>query len=138
MSLSSNSSLKSISRQIVEAGYNVSDARIRKACLSNNFNIKKASSSLISEEQLKTYLEKVCVKMGYTPNEKIIVFSCIKYKFKMAGAEKYTLQLLKSRKQVHDICIRSNISVSDENLDKNIIGTFGNVLCAFNRIKLAL
>jgi len=135
MSLSSNSSLKRIGKQIRQAGFSVSEPRIRKACLNNNFDIEKASSALISEERLKVYLEKMCIKRGYPPSKKIILFSCIKYRFELGGAEKYTLRLLESRREVRNICIKSNITISDEKLDKNIIGTFGNVTCAFDRIK---
>ena len=73
MSLSSDYCLKRISEQVKEAGYGeVSDSRIREACLENNFEVIAATNKLIREEQLKISLEDLCVKMGQNPNKKLI------------------------------------------------------------------
>ena len=83
MSLSADSCLKRIRRCVEAAGYKeVSDARVREACLTNNFDPTKAATQLIKEEQLKIYLEDMCVRLGYQPNKQFIYTSCIKYKFK--------------------------------------------------------
>ena len=71
MSLSSDCCLKRISEQVKDAGYDeVSDKRIREACLENNFDVTAATDKLIGEEQLKISLEDLCVQMGQNPNKK--------------------------------------------------------------------
>ena len=82
MSLSSDCCLKRISEQVKEAGYTeVSDIRIREACLANNFDVNAATAKLIREEQLKISLEDLCVRMGHNPNKTLILCSCNKFKF---------------------------------------------------------
>ena len=136
MSLSSDCCLKRISEQVKEAGYTeVSDARIREACLANNFDVNTATDKLIREEQLKISLEDLCVRMGHNPNKTLILCSCNKFKFQTFQVEQYIIKLLKARETVHEKCIKSNINISDAELDERIIGAFGNDHWAFNRIQ---
>ena len=136
MSLSSDCCLKRISQQVKEAGYaEVSDARIREACLVNNFDVNAATAMLMREEQLKISLEDLCVRMGHNPNKTLILCSCNKFKFETFQVERYIRKLLKARETVHEKCIKSNINISDAELDEKIIGAFGNELWAFNSIQ---
>jgi len=136
MSLSSDCCLKRISQQVEEAGYKeVSDERIREACLEKNFNITEAVNKLIREEQLKISLEDLCIKMGETPNKKLILSSCNKFKFQTIQVEQYIRKLLKAREKVRAKCIESNINISDAELDERVIYTFGNDLVAFKNIQ---
>ena len=55
MNLSSHSCLKRIRNYVENSGYkNVSDERVREACLSNNFDPEDAANQLIKE---KLFLE---------------------------------------------------------------------------------
>ena len=136
MSLSSDYCLKRISQQVNEAGYmEVSDERIREACLANNFEVTAAVDKLIREEQLKISLEDLCVKMGQNPNKKLILCSCNRFKFQTIQVERYITKLLKARENVHVKCIESNIYISDTELDDRVIYAFGNELVAFNNIQ---
>ncbi len=136
MSLSSDCCLKRISQQVKEAGYvEVSDTRIREACLANNFDVNAATAMLMREEQLKISLEDLCVKMGQNPNKKLILCSCNRLKFQTIQVERYIRKLLKARENVHVKCIESNIDISDTELDNRVIHAFGNELWAFNSIQ---
>ena len=65
MSLSSDCCLKRISEQVKEAGYEeVSDERIREACLANNFDVTAATDNLMREEQLKISLRRLMCQNG--------------------------------------------------------------------------
>ena len=58
MSLSADSCLKRIRRNVEAAGYKeVSDARVREACLTNNFDPTKAATQLIKEEPMLLNVE---------------------------------------------------------------------------------
>ena len=62
MSLSSDSCLKRIRLLVEQAGYKeVSNKRVENACLTNNFDTKVAANQLIKEEDLKIYLEDLCI-----------------------------------------------------------------------------
>jgi len=136
MSLSSDCCLKRISQQVKEAGYEeVSDERIREACLVNNFDVTAATDKLMREEQLKVSLEDLCVKMGHNPNKNLILCSCNRFKFQTVQVERYIIKLLKARENVHVKCIESNIDISDTELDDRVIYAFGNELVAFNNIQ---
>ena len=136
MSLSSDSCLKRISQQVKEGGYmEVSDRRIREACLANNFDVIAATNKLIGEEQLKISLEDLCVQMGQNPNKKLILCSCNRFKFQTIQVERYIKKLLKARENIHLRCIEANIVISDTELDDRVIYSFGNELVAFNNIK---
>jgi len=117
MSLSSACCLKRISQQVKDGGYmEVSDTRIREACLANNFDVIAATDKLICEEQLKISLEDLCVQMGQNPNKKLILCSCNRFKFQTVQVERY-------------------IRKSDTELDDRVIYAFGNELVAFNNIQ---
>ncbi len=136
MSLSSDCCLKRISEQVKDAGYDeVSDKRIREACLENNFDVTAATDKLIGEEQLKISLEDLCVQMGQNPNKKLILCSCNRFKFQTVQVERYIRKLLKARENIHVKCIESNIDISDAELDDRVIYAFGNELVAFNNIQ---
>ena len=136
MSLSSDNCLKRISEQVKDAGYEeVSDARIREACLANNFDVTAATDNLMREEQLKISLEDLCVEMGQNPNKKLILCSCNRFKFQTVQVERYIRKLLKARENIHVKCIESNIDISDAELDDRVIYAFGNELVAFNNIQ---
>lgn len=136
MSLSSDSCLKRISQQVKEGGYmEVSDERIREACLANNFDVIAATNKLIGEEQLKISLEDLCVQMGQNPNKKLILCSCNRFKFQTIQVKRYIKKLLKARENIHLRCIEANIVISDTELDDRVIYSFGNELVAFNNIK---
>ena len=136
MSLSSDCCLKRISQHVKESGYmEVSDARIREACLANNFDVTAATDKLICEEQLKISLEDLCVQMGQNPNKKLILCSCNRFKFQTVQVERYIKKLLKARDNIHVKCIESNIDISDTELDDRVINAFGNELVAFNNIQ---
>ena len=136
MSLSSACCLKRISQQVKDGGYmEVSDTRIREACLANNFDVIAATDKLICEEQLKISLEDLCVQMGQNPNKKLILCSCNRFKFQTVQVERYIRKLLKARENIHVKCIESNINISDTELDETDINAFGNELVAFNNIQ---
>ena len=136
MSLSSDCCLKRISQQVKAGGYmEVSDTRIREACLANNFDVIAATDKLIREEQLKISLEDLCVQMGQNPNKKLILCSCNRFKFQTIQVERYIKKLLKARENIHVRCIEANIVISDTELDDQVIYSFGNELAAFNNIK---
>ena len=136
MSLSSDCCLKRISEQVKDAGYEeVSDKRIREACLANNFDVTAATDKLICEEQLKISLEDLCVQMGQNPNKKLILCSCNRFKFQTVQVERYIRKLLKARENIHVKCVESNINISDAELDETVINAFGNELVAFNNIQ---
>lgn len=136
MSLSSDCCLKRISQQVKEAGYvEVSDTRIREACLANNFDVNAATAMLMREEQLKISLEDLCVRMGQNPNKTLILWSCNRFKFQTVQVERYIRKLLKARENLRDMCSKANIDISEAKLDEKIIGTFGNELWAFNSIQ---
>ena len=136
MSLSSACCLKRISQHLNAGGYmEVSDARIREACLANNFDVIAATDKLICEEQLKISLEDLCVQMGQNPNKKLILCSCNRFKFQTVQVERYIRKLLKARENIHMRCIESNIDISDTELDDRVIYAFGNELVAFNNIQ---
>lgn len=136
MSLSSDCCLKRISEQVKDAGYDeVSNKRIREACLENNFDVTAATDKLIGEEQLKISLEDLCVQMGQNPNKKLILCSCNRFKFQTVQVERYIRKLLKARENIHVKCIESNIDISDAELDDRVIYAFGNELVAFNNIQ---
>jgi len=136
MSLSSDCCLKRISQQVKEAGYvEVSDVRIREACLANNFDVNAATAMLMREEQLKISLEDLCVRMGQNPNKTLILWSCNRFKFQTVQVERYIRKLLKARENLRDMCSKANIDISEAKLDEKIIGTFGNELWAFNSIQ---
>jgi len=136
MSLSSDCCLKRITEQVKDAGYEeVSDERIREACLANNFDVTAATKKLMCEEQLKISLEDLCVQMGQNPNKKLILCSCNRFKFQTIQVERYIRKLLKARENVHVKCIESNIDISDTELDDRVIYAFGNELVAFNNIQ---
>lgn len=136
MSLSSDCCLKRISEQVKDAGYDeVSDKRIREACLENNFDVTAATDKLIGEERLKISLEDLCVQMGQNPNKKLILCSCNRFKFQTVQVERYIRKLLKARENIHVKCIESNIDISDAELDDRVIYAFGNELVAFNNIQ---
>ena len=113
----------------------VSDIRIREACLANNFDVIAATNKLIGEEQLKISLEDLCVQMGQNPNKKLILCSCNRFKFQTIQVERYIKKLLKARENIHVRCIEANIVISDTELDDQVIYSFGNELAAFNNIK---
>jgi len=120
MSLSSACCLKRISQQVKDGGYmEVSDTRIREACLANNFDVIAA----------------LCVQMGQNPNKKLILCSCNRFKFQTVQVERYIRKLLKARENIHMRCIESNIDISDTELDDRVIYAFGNELVAFNNIQ---
>ena len=137
MSLSADSCLKRIRRYVEAAGYKeVSDARVREACLTNNFDPTKAATQLIKEEQLKIYLEDMCVRLGYQPNKQFIYTSCIKYKFKQEPVEEYTLKLFKAKTKVKSECKKAKIlAPEDEELDQLIMYYFGNWRSVFHSIR---
>jgi len=136
MSLSSDCCLKRITEQVKDAGYKeVSDERIREACLANNFDVTAATKKLMCEEQLKISLEDLCVQMGQNPNKKLILCSCNRFKFQTIQVERYIRKLLKARENVYVKCIESNIEISDTELDDRVIYAFGNELVAFNNIQ---
>ncbi len=136
MSLSSNSCLKRIKQQVNNAGFSeVSQERIREACLIKNFDTVAAANQLIQEEQLKVSLEELCEEMGHNPNANIIINSCNKYKFETFQVERYVKKLLLGREELKDRCITANIVVSNEILDNKIILAFGNPLWAFNSVR---
>jgi len=136
MSLSSDCCLKRITEQVKDAGYEeVSDERIREACLANNFDVTAATKKLMCEEQLKISLEDLCVQMGQNPNKKLILCSCNRFKFQTIQVERYIRKLLKARENVYIKCIESNIEISDTELDDRVIYAFGNELVAFNNIQ---
>ena len=136
MSLSSACCLKRISQHLNAGGYmEVSDIRIREACLANNFDVIAATNKLIGEEQLKISLEDLCVQMGQNPNKKLILCSCNRFKFQTIQVERYIKKLLKARENIHKRCIESNIDISDTELDDRVIYAFGNELVAFNNIQ---
>ncbi len=140
MSLSADSCLKRIRRYVEAAGYKeVSDARIREACLINNFNPDNAANQLISEEQLKIYLEDMCVRLGYQPNKQFIYTSCIKYKFKQVPVEEYALKLFKAKTKVKSECKKAKIiAPEDDKLDRLIMYYFGNWQSVFHSIRQGL
>ena len=110
MSLSSDSCLKRIRQYVERAGYKeVSEERVREACLSNNFCPKDAANQLIKEEQLKIYLEDMCIRLGYQPIKAFISTSCTKYKFAQEQVEKYTLKLFEAKSKVLNECIKEKI-----------------------------
>jgi hypothetical protein len=115
----------------------VSDIRIREACLANNFDVIAATNKLIGEEQLKISLEDLCVQMGQNPNKKLILCSCNRFKFQTIQVERYIKKLLKARENIHKRCIESNIDISDTELDDQVIYAFGNELVAFKNIQRA-
>ena len=138
MSLSSACCLKRISQQVKDSGYmEVSDTRIREACLANNFDVNIATNKLIGEEQLKISLEDLCVQMGQNPNKKLILCSCNRFKFQTIQVERYIKKLLKARENIHKRCIESNIDISDTELDDQVIYAFGNDSVAFKNIQQA-
>jgi hypothetical protein len=138
MSLSSACCLKRISQQVKDSGYmEVSDTRIREACLANNFDVNIATNKLISEEQLKISLEDLFVQMGQNPNKKLILCSCNRFKFQTIQVERYIKKLLKARENIHKRCIESNIDISDTELDDQVIYAFGNDSVAFKNIQQA-
>jgi hypothetical protein len=136
--MSSNSCLKKIHKQVVHAGYTVSDVRVRQSCLQNNFNVDNAANKLIKEELFKITLRDTCIKMGYHDIEKIIICACDRFKFKSLQVEKYVLKLLKAKDLVSTQCIQANILISDEDLCDKIIASFGNASDAFMSIQLDL
>lgn len=140
MNLSANSCLKRIRIYVEAAGYKeVSDARVREACLANNFEPRNAAEQLISEEQLKIYLEDMCVRLGYQPNKQFICTSCIKYKFKQAPVEKYTLKLFQAKKKVKLECKKAQIiTPEDDKLDQLIMHYFGEWNAVLHSIRQAL
>ena len=73
--------------------------------------------------------------MGETPNKKLILNSCNKFKFQTIQVEQYIRKLLKAREKVRAKCIESNINISDAELDERVIYTFGNDLVAFKNIQ---
>jgi hypothetical protein len=137
MSFSADSCLKRIRRYVEAAGYKeVSDSRIREACLINNFNPNNAANQLISEEQLKIYLEDMCVRLGYQPNKQFICTSCIKYKFKQVLVEEYALKLFKAKTKVKSECKKAKITTpEDDKLDRLIMYYFGNWQSVFHSIR---
>jgi len=136
MSLSSDCCLKRISQKVKAGGYmEVSDTRIREACLANNFDVIASTDELIHEEQLKISLEDLCIQMGQSPNKKLILCSCNRFKFQTVQVERYIRKLLKARKNIRVKCIESNINISDTELDDRVIYAFGNELAAFNNIQ---
>ena len=136
MSLSSACCLKRISQQVKDGGYmEVSDTRIREACLANNFDVTAAAKKLMREEQLKISLEDLCVQMGQNPNKKLILCSCNRFKFQTVQVERYIRKLLKARENIHVKCVESNINISDAELDETVINAFGNELVDFNNIQ---
>ena len=128
MNLSSDSCLKRIRLYVNNTGYQeVSDKRIRDACIENNFNPRNAANQLIKEEQLKVYLEELCFRLGYQPNKKFISTSCIKYKFAQKQVENYTLKLFKAKKKVISECRKQEIKIPNDNkLNHLILFYFGN------------
>ena len=140
MNLSANSCLKRIRRYVEAAGYKeVSDARIREACLINNFNPDTAANQLISEEQLKIYLEDMCVRLGYQPNKQFICTSCIKYKFKQVPVEEYALKLFKAKTKVKSEGKKAKITTpEDDKLNRLIMHYFGNWQSVFHSIRQGL
>lgn len=136
MNLSSNSCLKRIKQFVSDAGFkDITEMRIQKACLEENFDIKLASSKIIYEEQLKKTLESSCIQMGYSPNSKFITAACNKFNFQKPQTELYIKKLLTGRQRLQTMCVDANITVSDWNLDNTIIASFGDPWWAFNRIK---
>ena len=55
-SQSSSGFLRKIQSTIESHEYNVSDKRIREACLQSNFDVKKAVEKLLKEETVKKKL----------------------------------------------------------------------------------
>ena len=140
MSLSSDSCLKRIRQYVERAGYKeVSEERVREACLSNNFCPKDAANQLIKEEQLKIYLEDMCVRLGYQPIKAFISTSCTKYKFAHEQVEKYTLKLFEAKSKVLNECIKENLTTPEENeLNKLILFYFGNWKVVLHNIREGL
>ena len=140
MSLSSDSCLKRIRRYVEKAGYKeVSEERVREACLSNNFCPKDAANQLIKEEQLKIYLEDMCVRLGYQPIKAFISTSCIKYKFAQEQVEKYTLKLFEAKSKVLNECTKQNLTTPHESeLNKLILFYFGNWKVVLHNIREGL
>jgi hypothetical protein len=140
MSLSSDSCLKRIRQYVERAGYKeVSEERVREACLSNNFCPKDAANQLIKEEQLKIYLEDMCVRLGYQPIKAFISTSCTKYKFAQEQVEKYTLKLFEAKSKVLSECIKENLTTPDESeLNKLILFYFGNWKVVLHNIREGL
>jgi len=136
MSLSANCCLKRIRQSVIKAGFDdVSDARIREACLERNFDVKAAVIKLIHEEQLKVSLTDLCIQMGHNPSRNLIVNSCNRFKFQTFQVERYIKKLLIGRQQLKEMCVKAKVDISDEILDKKIIYTFGNAACAFNSLQ---
>ena len=135
MNMSSAHSLKRIALLLTESGHDsVSSERVRSACLMNNFNVENAIHSLIIEEQTKKILNNYCVRAGHISNATIILHSCQRYDFDVEEVKKYTMKLLKAKSNVRTMCIEANITVTEDELDKNVIGTHGNETFAFNNI----
>jgi hypothetical protein len=137
MSLSSHSCLKRIRSYVENSGYkNVSDERVREACLSNNFDPRDAADQLIKEEQLKINLEGLCVDLGYEPIKAFISTSCIKYKFAQEPVKKYIMKLLEAKHKVIIQCEKENITTPKETvLDELILFYFGNWKTVLHNIR---
>lgn len=139
MLLSARSCLKRIRQQVEDTGYKtVSEERIREACLANNFDINDAAGVIIQEEHLKIYMENVCIQLGYTPNVRMILYSCIKYKFNQKLVEEYIIKLLKSKVQLQKLCSEENINISEEELDQKVMSFSGDYRWAFTSIQQGL
>ena len=137
MSLSSDSCLKRIRLLVEQAGYKeVSNKRLENACLTNNFDTKVAANQLIKEEDLKIYLEDLCIRSGYQPNKKFISSSCVKYKFAQEPVIKYTLKLFQAKTKVINECKKENLKMpNDTRLNHLILFYFGNWASVLHNIR---
>ena len=140
MSLSSDSCLKRIRILVIQAGYQeVCDQRVRGACLDNNFDHKAAANQLIREEQLKIYLEDLCVRLGHQPNKEFISTCCLKYKFAQERVEQYILKLFNAKTRVINECKKANLKMpNDTQLNRLILFYFGHWQTVLHNIREGL
>ena len=86
-----------------------------------------AANQLIREEQLKIYLEDLCVRLGHQPNKEFISTCCLKYKFAQERVEQYILKLFNAKTRVINECKKANLKMpNDTQLNRLILFYFGH------------
>jgi hypothetical protein len=117
--------LRKIREICINNGHVIDECRIKKACLTSNFDIQDAAQKLLKEESFKIKLFELSKTCGYYPSKNIINWCCKKKHFNREKTLNYFIKISKSRIALTNECQLTNIT--EDTLDNAIMAHCGYV-----------